>query len=165
MAVSTTIEAAINQQINYEITAAYNYLAMAAWFERDNLPGFAGWMMIQRSEELDHAMRLYKFLMDRHGKLDLGALGKPRHDYKNVEEIFVAAQQQEVNNTRAIHNLYELAINEKDWATQSFLKWFIDEQVEEEKVMSEALGLIHHAGDNHSALLMLDQRLGTRSAK
>lgn len=164
MKLSPAIQDALNQQINQEMNAAYNYLAAFAWLQNDNLEGFADWMMVQRTEELAHASKLIAYLLDRGGSLDLAALDKPQGKFKNVMEVFKAALKSEQTNTQMIHELYQLALDEKDFATQSFLLWFINEQVEEEKTMNDAIGLLEHAGDDRSALLVLNQQFGSRSA-
>jgi len=163
MKLSPTIEKALNQQINQEMAAAYSYLAASAWLDSDNLKGFAKWMEIQRTEELEHARRIIAFLHDRGGKLKLEAVAQPKSDFGSVMEVFQAALASEENNTRSIHQLYKLAIDENDYPTQSFLKWFIDEQVEEERIMNDAIGLLEHAGQDRSALLVLNQQLGSRT--
>jgi len=162
MKLNGKIEAALNRQINQEMAAAYAYLAASAGFEAENLQGFAKWMAHQRAEELDHAQRLITYLLDRGGRLHLDAVAKPRHDYQSVMEVFQGALTNEQNNTKAIHDLYRLAVEEHDYATQSYLKWFIDEQVEEEKIMNDAISLLERAGDDRSALLVLNQQMGQR---
>ncbi len=158
------IQKALNTQINHEMAAAYNYMAMAAHFEEQNLTGFASWMRVQRMEELEHAAKLVQFLLDRGGSLDLAAVAKPKTDYKTPLEVFETALKQEQTNTRTIHELYKLAQDKGDYATQSFLQWFIDEQVEEEKIMDEVISLLKFAGDDRSAVLTLNQQLGQRPA-
>jgi ferritin len=162
MQLSKTIEAALNKQINQEMAAAYSYLAASAWFEAENLEGFAKWMAHQRTEELEHAQRFITYLLDRGGRLALESIAKPQAEYNSVMEVFQGALQHEQNNTRSIHDLYRLATEEDDYATQSYLKWFIDEQVEEEKIMNDAIGLLEIAGEDRSALLVLNQQMGQR---
>ena len=157
------IEKALNRQINQEMAAAYNYYAMAAHFEHQNLAGFAAWMKIQRSEELVHAERLFQYVLDRGGRIDLDAVGKPRMDYKNVLEVFEAALKTERDNTDSINELYTQARELNDYATLSHLQWFLDEQVEEEKTFDEAIALLKMAGDDRSALLMLNEKFGSRA--
>lgn len=157
------LEAALNTQINHEIGSAYNYLAMAAHCERQNLSGFASWMMVQRTEELDHAQRLYRYVLDRGGVIDLGAIARPRCDYGSVRDVFNHALEMEQANTAAIHDLYGLAVDARDYATQSHLQWFLDEQVEEEKTMNEVLALVEMAGDEKSAMLVLNSQMAQRN--
>ena len=163
MKLSPKIRDAINQQINQEMSAAYSYLAAFAWLEANNLDGFSKWMMVQRNEELGHAAKFIAYLLDRGGNLDLASVEKPKGKYANVMEVFQGALKNEQKNTQMVHDLFQLALDEKDFATQSFLQWFIDEQVEEEKVMNDSIGLLEHACDDRSALLVLNQQFGARS--
>lgn len=163
MKLNSKIEDALNGQINQEMAAAYSYLAASAWFDENNFDGFAKWMELQRQEELEHASKLVDYLHDRGGKLTLAAVEKPRDAYQSIMEVFQAALRSEENNTASIHALYKLAADEGDYPTQSFLKWFIDEQVEEERTMNDAIGMLEHAGDDRSALLVLNQQMGQRT--
>jgi len=163
MKLKRNLEKALNQQVNQEMSAAYAYLAASAWFESENLSGFAHWMEIQRQEELGHAQRLIDYLHDRGGKLDLEAVAKPTSDFQTIMAVFQEALTSEENNTRSIHDLYQLSVEENDYATQSFLKWFIDEQVEEESTMHDMISTLEHAGDDRSALLVLNEQVGKRT--
>lgn len=158
------IEKALNDQINQEMTAAYNYLAMAAHFDAANLSGFANWMYQQRLEELDHAMRFFHYVIDRGGKIKLQAVENPHKKYSSILDVFKLALKMEQANTASINNLYKLATDLCDYATQSHLKWFIDEQVEEEKSVEEVISLLELSGEDKSALLTLNQQMGTRKA-
>lgn len=161
-ALSKQMEAALNRQINQEMAGAYSYLAMAGFYEAKNLSGFAAWVHAQRIEELEHAMRLFRYVLDRGGRIDLASVEKPRHDYASVRETFETALELEQLNTKGINDLYEMAVTEKDYATQSHLQWFVDEQVEEEKSVEEVLGLLTVAGDDRSSLLVLNRQLAER---
>ena len=163
MKLSKKIETALNKQINQEMSAAYSYLAASAWLDNENYDGFAKWMAVQRAEELEHAQKFITYLLDRGGKLDLAAVDKPKGKFNKPLEVFEAALKNEQNNTKSIYALYKVADEANDYATVSFLKWFIDEQVEEEKIMQDAIGLLEHAGDNPSALLVLNQQFGQRT--
>jgi len=158
------IEDAVNRQINKEFSAAYVYLGMAAYFETINLAGFSHWCVMQHQEEILHAMRLYRYLQDRGGKVVLEAIEKPRQDYQSPQEVFQTSLSQEQENTRAIDDLYELASKLNDHATISHLQWFLDEQVEEEKMVSEHLSLIKMAGSDANAIFYLNDKLGSRTA-
>ena len=163
--IDSKIEQAINDQINQEMTAAYSYLAMAAHFETINLSGFANWMYAQRLEELDHAMRLFNYLIDRGGAIKLQAIENPHKKFVTILDVFKTALEMEVANTASINQLYKLATEISDYATQSHLKWFIDEQVEEEKSVEDVIGLLELAGDDKSALLTLNQQMGARQGE
>jgi len=158
------IEKAINRQIKQELTAAYNYLAMAAHFHHQNLSGFAHWCQVQHQEELGHAMRLFQYLLDRGGRVVLERIEAPRSTFQSPLEVFQSALAQEQENTRLIDALYESASVLNDHATISHLQWFIDEQVEEEKTVGEVLSLVERAGADANALLYLNDKLGVRSA-
>jgi len=159
------IEAALNRQINHEMAAAYNYMAMAAWFEYNNLTGFASWMTNQRTEELAHAHKLFQYVLDRGGKIDLDAVDKPKSEFSDVHEVFAMALEMEKENTETINDLYVMANELGDYATQSHLQWFLDEQVEEEKVFDEIKGLLELAGEDRTALLYLNDKLGARPSE
>ena len=156
------IEAALNAQINQELSAAHSYLGMAAHFDVLNLDGFSRWMSLQHDEERDHAKRLFHYLLDRGGKVQLGAIPAPKIGTGDHVELFEAALAQEQANTRSINELYELATQLKDQATKSHLQWFIDEQVEEEASIEEILGHLALAGKDTAALLYLNDKLGQR---
>ena len=154
------MEAALNRQFNWEQTAAQEYLAMSAWFEDQSLRGFAGFMRKQCEEETEHAMRIHDYLCQRGGRVRPGAVAAPALDFDSPRMVFEAAQSRERANTKAIHELYHLAAEKRDMATQIMLHWFIAEQVEEEGWCDEALALLEMVGDNKSAMLMLDSRYG-----
>ena len=157
-----SIEKALNQQVNNELTAWYNYMAMSAYFDGLNLTGFAGFMDAQAQEEQTHAQRIFRYLLDRGGQVDLQPIQPPSASFGSVADVFHKAFESERANSKAIHELYELARNCNDYATISALQWFLDEQVEEEKLMSEAVGLVEFAGDDKSALLALNAQFGQR---
>jgi len=159
------IEKALNRQMNMEQTAAQEYLAMAAYCERRNFRGFAAYMRRQSDEEREHAMRLFDYLFDRGGAARLGAIGEPSGDFDSPKAVFDAAFARERANTASIHALYRLAVDHQDYATQTMLHWFIDEQVEEERWCDEAVALLETVGDNPGALLMLDSRYGKKAAE
>lgn len=161
--IRSEVEKALAEQINQELTAAYTYLAMAAWFDRQSLDGFAHWMQLQYQEETAHGMRLFRYLLDRGGRLELAGIGKPRTEYDSVREVFEAALRQEQENTRSINDLYGLAGQLNDYATISHLQWFLDEQVEEEKSIEDILALLERAGAEPSALLYLNDKMGARA--
>jgi len=160
-----TIEAALNDQIQTELHSAYIYLAMSAHFESSALPGCAHWMRQQAREEVGHAMRLFNYVNDRGGRVVLKAIDQPQKDFGAPKEVFEGALKHEQHVTGTIHRLYELAVKENDFATQSHLHWFIDEQVEEEKTAGDIVDLFDRAGDHEAAILIIDQNLGARSGE
>jgi ferritin len=162
---SPAMQDALNHQINLEFSSAYAYLAMSGYFESANLTGFAGWMRTQYQEELLHALRLFDHMHDRGGTVKLEAITEPQAKFKTALEAFEAALKHEQRVTSSIHKLYALAAKEDDYATQTMLQWFINEQVEEEKNVGQAVDWLKISGDSPVALLMLDQKLGGRKAE
>lgn len=151
---------ALNKQINIELTAFYTYLAMTAWLEEQNLSGFGRWMKAQGAEEKNvHAMKLFDYVVSRDGLVKLEAIPKPQCEFKNIRSVMEAALKTEQDNTKSIHDLYRLSTEESDFATASMLKWFIDEQVEEERIFTDVLKLLDLAGDDRAALLVLNQQM------
>lgn len=156
------VETALNNQIHCELSSAYIYLSMSAYLGRCNHPGLARWMRHQAHEEYEHAMRIFGFVNDRGGTVRLMEIEQPRDGFGSPLEVFQAALGYERAVTKRIHELYELAVNEKDYATQTHLHWFIDEQVEEEKTAEGIVSRLEMAGDQLDAVLMLDRQLGER---
>lgn len=157
------IEQALNAQINLEFSASYSYLAMALYMDAKHLSGFASWMIKQSDEERAHGRRLLRYMLDRSGNVELESVPKPQVDYGSINEVFEMSLEQEKSNTVSINKLYALARDLNDYATQAHLQWFLDEQVEEEKSILDILGRLELAGDDKTALLILDEYLGSRS--
>jgi len=157
------IQTAFNHQINEELFSSYVYLAMAAHFEGMNLDGFTNWMKQQAQEELQHAMRLFDHINRRGGRVVLKAIGEPPLEYGTPLQAFEKALAHEQHITGCINELYRVALEENDYPAQMELQWFIDEQVEEEENAGRVVEQLRMAGDNQSALLMLDRELGQRS--
>ncbi|MFZ5815216.1 MAG: ferritin [Bacillota bacterium] len=159
------MEAALNEQIKEELSSAYTYLGMAASCEANNYPGMAHWLEVQAREELEHAMKLYRHVNDRGGKVALKALPEPPAQYDSLVALFekVLAHEQKISGM--IHNLYELAMAEKEYASIPVLQWFINEQVEEEKSASDVLNMVKMAGGGTQALMLLDRELAKRQAE
>ncbi len=153
------IQDAINTQIKNEYYSSYLYLSMAAYCETKNYPGFASWLRNQSDEELDHAMRLYDYILDRDGKVILEAIDQPPSEFGTLEEMFEEVLEHEKEVSSMINNLYELALSHNDHATSVELQWFIQEQVEEEKTASDLVEQIKQADGNKAALLMLDREV------
>jgi ferritin len=162
MKLSKTIQDAINEQINFELVSAYLYLSMSAHFEAEALPGFANWMRVQYKEETGHAMRLYRYVFDRGSLVTLKAIPQPQTKFKTPLDIFTQVLGHEQKVTAAIHKIYDLAVKEKDYPTQTALQWFIDEQVEEEKNAMEIISMLEMIGNSPVNLLLADRQLGAR---
>ncbi len=156
------MEKAINGQINAELYSSYLYLAMAAWFQERDLPGFANWMRIQVQEEQFHAMKMFDHVLERGGRTDLGAIDAPPSDWKAPLDVFKATLEHEQKVTGLINDLVYLARDERDNATEIFLQWFVKEQVEEEDTAGGILGQLKLVEGSPQALFLLDRELGQR---
>jgi ferritin len=155
---------ALNAQMNLELSSSYLYLAMAAYFESENLNGFAHWMKLQSGEEYGHAMKIYGYINQRSGRVNLAKIDAPKSEWKGATEIFKETLKHEQSVTKAINDLVDLTIGEKDHATNAFLQWFVTEQVEEEATAMGILDKIKMVGDNKNGLFLLNRELGMRAA-
>ncbi|ABU59338.1 ferritin [Roseiflexus castenholzii] len=162
---SESIQQAINKQITHEFSASHAYMAMAAYFESLSLTGFAHWFRVQSEEEREHALRFFDYVNDRGGRVTLGAIDEPQNEFASPLDAFEHALAHEQRVTAAIHAIYTLAAQENDYATMSMLKWFIDEQVEEEKSAQEIIQHLKLIGDDGAGLLMLDRQLAEREGE
>lgn len=162
MTLRASIEKAFNDQLLEELSSFYLYLAMAAEFAAKQLPGMAKWMDLQAREELGHAMRFYRHILERGGKVSLQALPQPQGSWESPLAAFSAALAHEQHITARIHALMDLARTEKDYAAESFLHWFVNEQVEEEAQLEPIIHRLKLVGDHPPALFMLDRELGAR---
>ena len=161
--ISKKVEKAINDQINAELWSAYMYLSMSAYFENEGFAGFANWMRVQFEEEKMHALKFFDYVNERGGKIELQPIDKVPHTWKDAADAFRETYKHEQIVTALIYGVMDVAIAEKDYATQSFLKWFIDEQVEEEASASDILTRIEMINGNGNGLFMLDRELLART--
>jgi len=152
----------MNLQIKHELYSAYLYLSMASHFDAQNLKGFSHWMKLQAKEEMEHAMKFYEYLNSRGAKVNLETIEQPPLEFGDPVEIFAMVLEHEKSVTDRINVLYGIANEDKDYASQSFLNWFVDEQVEEEEHAAEILDTLKKMGDTSTAIFMLDQALGKR---
>ncbi len=162
MAMKKSVQDIINKQINAELYSAYLYLAMAAWCQGENLTGFAHWLKVQAKEETTHAARFYKHLEDRNADIKLAAIDAPPARWNSVLAVFAEAYKHEQKVTGMIYDMVDLAAKEKDHAAASMLKWFVDEQVEEEAQTLDIVNKLKMAGESKGALLYLDKALAKR---
>ena len=156
------MEAALNDQVNAELFSSYLYLAMSADFAAKSLTGMAQWMNAQAKEELMHAMKFYYYILERGGRAKLAALEAPQAQWASPVEAFKAALDHERYITGRISNLMVLAQEEKDFATASFLQWYVDEQVEEEANAEENVVKTEMVQGNPAGTYMVDKEMGAR---
>lgn len=162
MAISNKMSDAMNKQINAEMYSAYMYLSMAAWFEKENLTGFANWMKVQAQEEMAHAMKFYNFIIERQGAVKLMAIDCPPSDWNGPLAVFQDVLKHEQKVTGLINGLTDIAVAEKDYASQIFLQWFVSEQVEEEAAAEAMVQKLKLMAGAPGAIFMLDRELGGR---
>ena len=160
--ISKNMEEALNGQVNAELYSAYLYLSMESYFKSLNLSGFANWMRAQAQEEMMHAMKIYDFINERGGRVILKAIEGPATKWDSPLAVFEAVYAHEQKVTSLINDLVDLAIKEKDHATNSFLQWFVNEQVEEESSADEVVQQLKMMENAPGGMFMLDRELGRR---
>ncbi len=163
MQIEAAMETAFNEQTTREFASAYIYTAMAGWLHGEGFPGAGSWMEAQAAEERDHAMRLFRFVLDRGGRVDLGPIAAPPATYDSILDVFEKALEHERAISAAINELYALAMEYADYASVPLLDWFVNEQVEEEATVSQIVDDLRRAATHPQALLLLDRELGARS--
>jgi ferritin len=161
--ISNKMTKTINDQITHELFSGHLYLSMAAYCASIDLDGFANFFVIQEQEERFHAMKFFHYLIEQDRDVAVAGLDQPETQWKSLEDVFDAAWKHEQKVTGLINNLMKIAIEENDFATQSLLKWYIDEQVEEEATMLGILKKIRLVGDKGHGILMLDTELAGRT--
>lgn len=154
---------AINAQINKEFYSSYLYLAMAAHFDANGLPGFAHWMKVQAAEEWGHGMRFYEYLTEVGSEVVLAAIALPPLKFGTPKEVFQQVYEHEQTVTASINAIYDLAKKVNDPKTELMLHWFINEQIEEEKNDRDILDQLEMSGGTSFGLMFLDHNvLGKR---
>lgn len=164
MKISADMQKALNVQIREELDSAQLYDAMAACFDAQNLDGFANWMKLQAEEERGHARRFYDYLFERGGRAYLPGIKEPQSEWASPLEAFRAAYAHEQHISSCIHALVRRAREEGDFATESMLQWFVDEQVEEEDQALRAVEKLERFGGSPEGLYLLDREFGERKA-
>jgi len=158
-----SIQEALNKQVNAELFSSYLYLSMAAYFESQTLPGMASWMRVQAQEELAHAVKFFDFITERDGRVLLTGIEDPKTEWTSPVDVFADIHGHEQKVTGLINGLVDLSLEEKDHATNTFLQWFVTEQVEEEATAKTILDQLKLIADHPMALFMLDKELGQRT--
>jgi ferritin len=153
---------AINDQLNFEIYSSYLYFAMSSHLKSMNLNGFANWMDVQAKEEMTHVMKFYNYLHDRGEDVELEAVDKPPKSWKSVQEIFEQAYKHEQLVSSKINKLADMSLAVKDHATNVFLQWFINEQIEEEANALNVVQQVKMFKDSPNGLFMIDRELAQR---
>jgi len=152
----------LNDQMNFEYESANIYLAMAAYCASIDLDGFENFFLVQTEEERFHASKFYSYINEVNGRVTISAYAEPQNEYESLLDVFEKALAHEKIVTERIYKLMDTAQEEREYATISFLKWFIDEQVEEMNMFSKLIQKIKMMGDNNNGLMMLDNELAQR---
>ena len=160
--ISQKMTEAMNDQVTAEYFSAHLYLSMSAYLENIDLPGFANWMRVQYQEEKFHAEKLFDYIIERDGRAVLGQFEAPPVEWDSVLNVFEEAYKHEQKVTSLINNLVDIAVAEKDHASNNFLQWFVDEQVEEEASAKTIVQQLRLLGESRSGLFMVDRELGSR---
>lgn len=153
---------ALNEQINKELYSAYLYLAMSAYAENKGMPGVANWFAVQTQEELGHVQRFYQYMIRQGAVVELDAIDKPVVEGTSALDLFTKGLEHERFITASVHQLVEVAHEQKDRATEVFLQWFVNEQVEEEENAHAIIDQLKLAGDVGGGLFMIDRELAAR---
>ena len=160
--ISKNMEGVLNDQVTAEFYSAHLYLAMSAYLESIDLPGYANWMKVQYREEVTHAEKIFEYVIERDGRAIVKAFEAPPINWKSALDISEAVYAHEQKVTGLINNLMDVAISEKDHAAQVFLQWFINEQVEEEASAKSVVQQFKLLGDSKAGLFQIDRELGQR---
>jgi len=153
------VQTALNEQINMELQAHYTYLAAADYFEGMGLKGFSQWISNHAEEEMAHAMKIYRYIHSRRGRVELFSVPAPEQDFGSPQAVMEGTLKQEQKVTESIDRIVKLARQEGDYATDSFLQWFVDEQVEEEELVDDLVQKLRLIGDFKPGLYLLDREL------
>jgi ferritin len=155
----------MNEQMKNEFYSAYYYLAMAAWLSAKRLDGFANWYYVQAQEERDHAKKIMDYLIRVGAKVELLAIERPPQDFESVLDICEKTLAHEQLVTSLIYNIMDTAQAERDYKTIQFLKWYVDEQVEEEENAQGLIEKVKMAGDAEGGIFYVDKELAARAYK
>ncbi len=159
---SENLVAELNTQIKYEFYSAQLYIAMAAYCDSENLEGFSNFFKVQAEEERFHAMKFYNFLNQMNCRVIIHGLDEPQNNFSSILDIFEKSAEHEKFVTKRIYTLMDIASDEREHATISLLKWFIDEQVEEENTFGSIIQKLKRIGNDSASLYMLDNELALR---
>ncbi len=160
--ITEKMEKMLNDQLAKEFFASHYYLSIASWCDSKGYSGTANFFYLQSQEEREHAMKFFHYINELNGYAVMPALEKPPTDFEGYRKIFELSLETERENTKSIHEIVEHALSEKDYSTNNFLQWFVDEQVEEENLFMGILDKIDIIGTEGPGLYMLDKDLGKR---
>jgi bacterioferritin B len=162
MQISKAMASLMSAQVGNELGASNQYLQIAAYFDGESFSRLAKFFYAQAEEEREHAMKFVHYLMEVGAPLQIAAIPAPKAEIGTAENAFDMSLAWEKEVTRQIHDMVDLSLKEKDYASQAFLQWFVTEQVEEVSTMESMLEVVRRAGEKN--LLMVEAYL-THSAE
>jgi ferritin len=160
--ISEKMQGMLNDQVRKEFYSSYLYLSIEAYFATLNLGGFANWFRVQAQEEVDHAMLIFDYINRVGGRVKLQQIDTPKVDFESIEEALKLTLGHEQYVTNSIYGIVDLALEEKDHKTNSFLKWFVDEQVEEEENAQDNVDKFKLVKDDGRGIMLLDTQMASR---
>lgn len=160
--ISDKLKKAIDEQIKFELDSAYIYLAMSNYMADQAWDGAANWLKHQAEEEIEHATAMIEYVISRGARPTLKAIDVPGEEFGTYLDVFKTAYEHECKVSKAIDKLVAIAIEEKDYATENFLRKFVDEQVEEEETSSGIVDRVELTNNAPAGLLVIDKELGAR---
>jgi ferritin len=156
---STNLSEALNDQMNYEFYSAHVYFAMASYCKNENYDGFSNFFLVQAEEERSHGMKIYNYLHNRGEQAIISGFEHPDNKFESILDAFEKSLEHEKEVTRRIYNLSDIAADEKEYATISFLRWFLDEQVEEESSFDSIIQNLKRINNDSNSLFMYDAKM------
>lgn len=157
--ISKTMEEALNQQIEFEGYASFLYLSMATWCDRQGLKGCYDFLKRQSNEERMHMLKIFEYLADVDGYALTPGIKEPPRQFESVQILFKQVYEHEQKVTQSINKLITLANSEDDYATLTFLQWYVNEQREEEALMRTVLDRIRLIGEGPQSLYFIDKEM------
>ena len=161
--ISSELSKALVEQMNFEFYSAHVYIALAGYCSGESLDGFANFFIVQAEEERFHAMKFYKYLNDRGIRVQLTGFDAPQNEYTSILDVFEHGFEHEKMVTQRIYHLSDIALNDREHATMQFLKWFIDEQVEEEAMFDTIINKLKRIDQDSNAFFMMDTEFAQRT--
>ncbi len=157
--IDSTIEKALNDQIEMEALSSHFYLAMASWAENQGLNGTAEFLYRHSDEERMHMLKLVRFVNERGGKAVVPALDAPQSDFSDLPAIFSTLLEHETKVTASINGVVDLCLQRKDYTTHNFMQWYVAEQIEEEALARNILDKLALIGQDKGGLYLFDRDL------
>lgn len=151
------VEKALNEQVEREGFSSQLYLAMASWCEVNGYPGSASWLYVQADEERMHMLKLFKYINDRGGSAIVSGFDKPQEQFESAKDIFEKVLEHELYISQSINELVGVCVDEKDYTTNNFLQWYVNEQIEEESTAKTLLDQLNLLGDDKARMYMFDR--------